>query len=157
MSLSRLVSVVLTLLIVTWITGIVTYSDHVEASPAPQDAPAPQIPPAPQGAPAASDQNQDFQNTDIKLTLTAPAAPLIVGSTWSIKGELHNGSRVPIWIIDRYCIIGFPGEVFARGKTSIRAYFQEPTYSQDDLTRVVRKIDPGISYNFIGSSIRKKI
>ncbi len=82
---------------------------------------------------------------DLDLTLHPSREAPMAGELWSIAGEIHNRSQVPIWIVDQTTCVTLAPEMYgsSRRTRSMSAFF--PTTRGGQGAEVVR-IDPGASY-----------
>lgn len=91
------------------------------------------------GTPEAIDE------PDVDVTLHPSRAVPIAGELWSISGEIHNRSEVPIWIVDNTTRVSLAPEMYGISKRtgSVSAFF--PTIASRASSEIVR-IDPGAKY-----------
>lgn len=85
---------------------------------------------------------------DVDVTLHPSREIPVAGELWSIAGEVHNRSEVPIWIIDHTTRMTLAPEMYGSSKQtgSIGAFF--PTITSRPSSEIVR-IDPGANYAVI--------
>jgi hypothetical protein len=82
---------------------------------------------------------------DVDIVLHTSRETPAAGELWSLSGEIHNRSQVPIWLVDQTTTMTVAPEMYGHSKRhrSVGAFF--PTTRPEQGAEVVR-IDPGASY-----------
>jgi hypothetical protein len=104
--------------------------------------------PSPAVIDAAIGDTAVIPHPDVDVTLHPSRDIPIAGELWSIAGEVHNRSEVPIWIVDSTTAISLAPEMYGSSKRtgSVGAFF--PTIPSRPTSEIVR-VDPGANYAVI--------
>jgi hypothetical protein len=82
---------------------------------------------------------------DVDIVLHTSRETPAAGELWSLSGEIHNRSQVPIWLVDQTTTMTLAPEMYGHSTRhrSVDAFF--PTTRPGEGAEIVR-IDPGASY-----------